>query len=83
MSMRMCFKPYLCDPALASMLGKVRTPTLVVWGEQDAIVPLECGQMYERLIPGATLRTIDECGHFAHLEQPDRLAAIVQEFLSA
>jgi pimeloyl-ACP methyl ester carboxylesterase len=82
MSTRMCFKPYMYNPALAGTLGKVRVPTLVVWGQQDAIVPLQCGQLYRRMIPGATLRVIDSCGHFAHLEQPDRLAAIVQEFLA-
>jgi len=83
MSMRMCFKPYMYDPSLGGMLGKIRVPTLVVWGQQDSIVPLECGQMYARLIPEATLRVIEQCGHFSHLEQPRQLASMVREFVSA
>ena len=42
MSMRMCFRPYMYDPALPGMLGKVQVPTLIVWGKEDRIVPLEC-----------------------------------------
>jgi pimeloyl-ACP methyl ester carboxylesterase len=82
MSMRMCFRPYMYDPALPGMLGKVRVPTLVVWGKQDRIMPLECANLYQRGIPDATLRIIDECGHFAHLDKPEMLAAVVREFVS-
>jgi pimeloyl-ACP methyl ester carboxylesterase len=82
MSMRMCFRPYMYDPALPGMLGKVRVPTLVVWGREDRIVPLECANQYQRAIPDATLRVIDDCGHFAHLDKPEILAAIVREFVS-
>jgi pimeloyl-ACP methyl ester carboxylesterase len=82
MSMRMCFRPYMYDPALPGMLGKVRVPTLIVWGKQDQIVPVECASLYQRAIPGATLRIVDRCGHFAHLEQPEQLASIVSEFVA-
>lgn len=82
MAMRMCFKPYMYDPALPAMLAKVRVPTLIAWGRDDAIAPLECAQLYQRAIPGSTLRVLDECGHFAHLEQPRQLAATLTEFLS-
>jgi pimeloyl-ACP methyl ester carboxylesterase len=83
MTMRMCFKPYMYDPALPAMLGKVRVPTLIVWGEDDAIVPIECAHLYQRAIPGAVLRTIPRCGHFVHLDQPQRLAEHVREFVSS
>jgi pimeloyl-ACP methyl ester carboxylesterase len=80
MAMRMCFRPYMYDPALPGMLGKVRLPTCIVWGRDDQIVPIECASLYQRAIPGATLRIIERCGHFPHLEQPDQLASIVAEF---
>jgi pimeloyl-ACP methyl ester carboxylesterase len=83
MSTRMCFKPYMHDPSLPGMLGKISTPTLVAWGEDDAIVPLECAHQYQSGIPGATLRTLDHCGHFAHLDQPQRLAEVLHTFLSS
>jgi pimeloyl-ACP methyl ester carboxylesterase len=83
MSMRMCFKPYMHDPSLASMLGKISTPTLVVAGEDDQMVPSDCARQYQRAIPGATLRTIEQCGHFVHLDQPRRLAELLSTFFSS
>jgi len=83
MSMRMCFKPYMHDPSLPGMLGKILTPTLVVWGEDDAVMPVDCGRQYQQAIPGARLRTLDNCGHFAHLDQPQRLADVLSEFFSS
>jgi pimeloyl-ACP methyl ester carboxylesterase len=53
-----------------------------VWGKQDRITPVECARIFQQSIPGAALRTIDDCGHFAHLEKPEELAAIVREFVS-
>lgn len=81
MSIRMCYRPYMYNPALPGMLGKVVTPTLVVWGAQDRIAPLECGELYRRAIPGAQLQVLDQCGHWAHLEQPEALARVVREFV--
>ena len=82
MTMRMCFKPYMFDPSLPGVLGKVRVPTLVVHGEKDDYVPGECAEMYAQSIPGAELRTLENCGHFAHMDQPDRLGALVAEFVT-
>jgi len=82
MSMRMCFRPFMYDPALPGMLGKVQVPTLIVWGKEDRIVPLECAQQYQRAIPGATVRLLDRCGHFAHFEQPRLLADTINEFIA-
>jgi pimeloyl-ACP methyl ester carboxylesterase len=82
MSMRMCYRPYMYDPALLPTLGKIRVPTLVVWGAQDQIIPLECGHLYQQAIPGATLRVIDRCGHWPHFERPEVLAEIIHEFIA-
>jgi pimeloyl-ACP methyl ester carboxylesterase len=82
MSMRMLFRPYMHDPSLAGMLGKVRIPTLIVWAREDGIVPLECADLFKNSIDGATLRVIEACGHFAHLEQPRAVATLVRDFCS-
>jgi pimeloyl-ACP methyl ester carboxylesterase len=77
MLMRMCFKPYLHDPSLEGMLPKIDVPTLVVASSEDAILPAECAEQYRAAIPGAELRTLSQCGHFAHLEQPRELADLI------
>lgn len=82
MSIRMCFRPFMYDPALPGMLGKVRVPTRIVWGADDQIIPVECGQLYQQGIPGATLHLIDQCGHWPHLERPHELARLIQEFVA-
>jgi pimeloyl-ACP methyl ester carboxylesterase len=80
MTMRMCFRPYLYDPALDGMLPKVTVPTLIVQGRNDRIMPLECAETFQRQIPRSEVRLLDQCGHFAHLDQPQVLAHIVREF---
>jgi pimeloyl-ACP methyl ester carboxylesterase len=81
MCMRLCFKPYMHDPSLAGMLPKINVPTLVVWGEDDEIVPLDCGHQYNERIPRAEMRTIPESGHFVHLDSATALVEIVRDFI--
>jgi pimeloyl-ACP methyl ester carboxylesterase len=54
-----------------------------VWGRQDAIVPLNCGELYHQAIPGSTLSVIDECGHSPQIEKPEEFLAAVAPFLTA
>ena len=82
MTMRMCFRPYMYDPSLPGMLGKINVPTLVVGGRQDRVVPPACATQFQQAIPGARLRLLDNCGHFAHLDQPLQLAATISEFVT-
>jgi pimeloyl-ACP methyl ester carboxylesterase len=79
-SIRMCFRPYMYDRSLPGMLEKVRIPTLVVWGAQDQIIPRECGELYQRAIPGAILKLIERCGHWPQFEHPQALAQLVTAF---
>ena len=64
-------------PGLPHLLGSVTTPTLVVWGKDDRIVPLECGERYVKALRNATLEIIDGAGHFEEIEKPDALARLV------
>ncbi len=68
------------NPTLPHLLSGVRTPTLVVWGREDRIVPLECAQQYARALPGARVVELDGAGHFVDMEQPDTLAKLVAQF---
>ncbi len=56
-------------------------PTLVVWGREDQIVPVICGEQYRRLLPNATLQVLEGCGHSPLIEQPDVFAKLVLDFL--
>ena len=80
---RYCWKPYMHDPSLPPLLERLRRlPTLLVWGREDRIVPVEAGELYRRAIAGARLEIIDRCGHFPHLEQPAEFMRIASAFLA-
>ena len=82
MASRLCWRPYLHNPSLPYYLKKVTTPTLIIWGRQDAIIPLECGELYQQALPNATLKVIDDCGHSPQIEKPQEFQNLVTEFLA-
>ena len=82
MTFRIAWKPYMYNPTLPHLLGAVASPALVVWGRQDRIVPLECGERYAKALPRARLEIVDGAGHLVDMEKPDALAALVTRFLS-
>lgn len=82
MAARVLWKPYMRSHTLPALLGGIRTPTLVVWGRQDAIIPVNTCDRYVRAIPGATARVLDRCGHLAEMEQPEAVASLVRGFLT-
>lgn len=78
---RLAWNPYLHDPKLPRRLHRVRMPTLLVWGAQDALIPRAYADEYARLLPAAEVVVIDECGHDPTVEQPDAFARAVLDFL--
>jgi pimeloyl-ACP methyl ester carboxylesterase len=80
---RVAWNPYLYDPRLKRRLGRIATPTLLVWGEHDQLAPLACAEVWRKEIPGARLITFAHSGHVPHLEEPAAVAAAVAEFCGA
>jgi pimeloyl-ACP methyl ester carboxylesterase len=62
-------------------LEDVQAPTLVVWGREDKLIPLERAETYVPQIPNARLVVLDGCGHMALEECPPRLLAEMLPFL--
>jgi pimeloyl-ACP methyl ester carboxylesterase len=81
MTCRVAWKPYMHSLTLRHLLPGVRTPTLIVWGRDDAIAPINCGELYERAIAQAHLVKIPECGHMPEMEKPADFVALVRHFL--
>ena len=82
MSVRLQWKPYAHDPRLPGLLARVNIPTRIVWGRQDQIVPLECGELYHQAIFGSELVVIDNCGHVPEVEKPDEFVRLALDFLA-
>jgi pimeloyl-ACP methyl ester carboxylesterase len=61
---------------------RIKQPTLIVWGRQDALVPLSVGERYHKDIAGSQLLVIDKCGHVPQLEQSAQFNEGVLRFLA-
>lgn len=66
-----------------SELRNITTPTLVIWGREDKILPLEEGRHIAAQIPGARMVTIDNSGHIPAVEQPGAFLAALDAFLAS
>jgi len=66
---------------LISRYKTIKVPTLILWGREDKIVPLEVGNFLHQAISHSELAIIDQCGHMPHEEEPDKALAIVERFL--
>lgn len=62
-------------------LKTLAIPTLILWGGQDRLIPLEFGQRFARDIAGSRLVVFDDLGHVPHEEDPARTVAVVKTFL--
>ncbi len=82
MSFRIAWKPYMFSHALPHLLGGVRCPSLVVAGAEDRVVPPSAAEAYAARLPGAKLEILPGCGHCVDMEQPDRLARLINDFIS-
>jgi pimeloyl-ACP methyl ester carboxylesterase len=82
MTCRIAWKPYMHSLTLRHLLLGVVTPTLLVWGREDAITPVECGEIYQRAVPRSRLTVIENCGHMPEMEQPAEFARLVENFLA-
>ena len=81
MTTRLCWKPYMHDPSLIHLLPRVQAPTLVLWGENDRIVPVSAGERIADAMPNARLEVIADAGHLPHIEKPDAVIPLLQQHM--
>lgn len=60
-----------------AQLSQIKTPTLIIWGEQDKLIPLEAGKTLQSWIPAAKLHVIPGCGHLPQQEKPVELVRLI------
>jgi 2-hydroxy-6-oxonona-2,4-dienedioate hydrolase len=65
------------------LLGGVRAPALLVWGDDDRHVPFSAASAWQQALPRATLHTVAACGHYVDMEKPDEMARLVTNFVNA
>jgi pimeloyl-ACP methyl ester carboxylesterase len=69
-----------------SALGKIHVshglPTLLIWGEQDRIIPVAHGYAAHEAVPGSRLEVLADIGHFPHVEAPAAVVDILDDFIA-
>jgi pimeloyl-ACP methyl ester carboxylesterase len=59
-----------------------KLPTLIVWGDDDPIIPVSHAHAAHEALPGSRLEVLDGCGHFPHVESPQRFVTVLDDFLT-
>jgi pimeloyl-ACP methyl ester carboxylesterase len=66
------------DRVVPRWLRRVDIPALVVWGEEDRLVPVELARAWGDLLPESTVATFPDAGHLVLDESPDAVAAVAR-----
>ncbi|CAN1314081.1 Uncharacterized hydrolase YugF [Linum perenne] len=66
---------------VASLIPKVNQKTLIIWGEDDKIISSKLGVRLHCELPNAVIRQIPNCGHIPHVEKPESVAKLIEEFI--
>jgi pimeloyl-ACP methyl ester carboxylesterase len=82
MAARLGWQPRWFNPALERWLHRIKVPTLVVWGEDDKLLPRAYAEVWRNRVPDVRVGIIPQCGHLPHIEKLDVAAPLVLGFLS-
>jgi pimeloyl-ACP methyl ester carboxylesterase len=77
---RLAWNPRLCNPQLTYWLHRIDVPTLLVWGEEDRVIPFPCHETFKREIRGAELLALPRAGHALPIERADEVAQRLDAF---
>jgi len=64
-------------------IGQIKAPTLILWGAQDHLLPVEAAQAFNAAIPGSKLIVYPDNGHVLQEDDPDQSAAAAKSFLAS
>jgi pimeloyl-ACP methyl ester carboxylesterase len=69
------------DPKFVRHLHRIKAPTLILWGEDDRVIPVQQAKAWRKHLPHAEIKLYKGAGHLVHLDKPEAVAAIM-DFLS-
>ncbi len=62
-------------------LGEIRVPTLILWGSEDRVTPVQDVEIFDAMIPDSRAVVFEDVGHITMEEAPGRTAATLDAFL--
>lgn len=66
------------EPELRKRLQRIRTPTLLIWGREDRMMPVAHAQTWQALIPGSKVEIVERAGHLLLDESAPAREAVAQ-----
>jgi pimeloyl-ACP methyl ester carboxylesterase len=66
-----------------SKLNRITVPTLILWGKDDAVIPLKVGELLDQALPDSKLEVIEQCGHIPQEEKPEETISSISSFINA
>jgi pimeloyl-ACP methyl ester carboxylesterase len=82
MAARLGWQPRWFDPALERWLHRIKVPTLVIWGEDDKLLPSAYAGVWQKRVPDVRVEIVKQCGHMPHIEKVEIAAEKVLGFLA-
>jgi pimeloyl-ACP methyl ester carboxylesterase len=79
---RALFGPHGQRQILTGRLPALTTPTLVIWGDRDYLLPVQQAHAAVQSLPHGQLSVFPDCGHLPHVEHPDRFADVLGTWLT-
>jgi pimeloyl-ACP methyl ester carboxylesterase len=81
---RLAWEPFMFDPTLPHRLeGVSDLDTLIIWGEEDQVVPRGCAEAYERAIKASRLEVVPGAGHRPEIEDREQFVKVLSAFLES
>jgi pimeloyl-ACP methyl ester carboxylesterase len=79
---QLAWQPYMFDPSLEPLLaGAGDLPVLIIWGDQDRIVPESAMRAYAHALPQSRLAILKDCGHQPEIERRGEFGALLARAL--
>ena len=75
------FRLPIYDPAMMDRLDEIKAPTLIMWGQEDALIPVRLAAVFAQKIPNSKVMIYEHCGHIPMEEVADRSASDVHVFV--
>jgi pimeloyl-ACP methyl ester carboxylesterase len=69
------------DADLEARLASLNVPTLVLFGTEDRLIPMEMGRVYREIMPDCHLVYVYDAGHHVDADRPEAFASVVGDFL--
>jgi pimeloyl-ACP methyl ester carboxylesterase len=64
------------DPKFTRHLKRISVPTMIVWGDEDKLIPVQQSETWRKFLPNADIQIFKGAGHLVHLEKPEAVAAV-------